>query len=155
VICTLVKSLDQEKTIVAKLNRSHPRPWSRSFDDGVESTGQWKVESIDRVDRMSLKSSQSTFNTYEVNEISSVITYSVTTAVGANKMFWLSSWRKLVLKKFARAHRGVCRTPLLVEFLKASSEDDMKLIRRLFVRTGNTHSLSSDVLQHFGPLYSE
>jgi len=36
---------------------------------------------------MSLKSSQSTFNTYEVNEISSVITYSVTTAVGANKMF--------------------------------------------------------------------
>ena len=38
---------------------------------------------------------------------------------------------------------------------KASSEDDMKLIGRLFVRTGNTRSLSSDVLQHFGLLYSE
>ena len=38
---------------------------------------------------------------------------------------------------------------------KAGSEDDMKLIGRLFVRTGNTRSLSSDVLQHFGPLYSE
>ena len=38
---------------------------------------------------MSMKSSQSTFNTYEVNEIGSVITYSVTTAVGANEMFWL------------------------------------------------------------------
>jgi len=44
--------------------------WSR-----VESTGQWKVESIDPVDRMSLQSSQSTFNTYEVNEICSVITH--------------------------------------------------------------------------------
>ena len=38
---------------------------------------------------------------------------------------------------------------------KASFEDDMKLIGRLFVRTGNTRSLSSDVLQYFGPLYSE
>jgi len=38
---------------------------------------------------------------------------------------------------------------------KAGPEDDMKLIGRLFVRTGNTRSLSSDVLQHFGPLYSE
>jgi len=45
----------------------------------------WPVKS--RVDRTSLKSSQSTFNTYEVNEIGSVITYSVTTAVGASKMF--------------------------------------------------------------------
>jgi len=39
-------------------------------------------------------------------------------------------------------------------FNLASSEDDMKLIGRLFVRTGNTRSLSSDVLQHW-PLYSE
>ena len=31
---------------------------------------------------------------------------------------------------------------------KAGSEDDMKLIGRLFVRT--TRSLSSDVWQHFG-----
>jgi len=38
---------------------------------------------------------------------------------------------------------------------KAGSEDDMKLIGRLFVRTGNTRSLSSDVWQHFGPLYIE
>jgi len=45
----------------------------------------WPVKS--RVDRTSLKSSQSTFNTYEVNEIGSVITYSVTTAVGASKCF--------------------------------------------------------------------
>ena len=45
------------------------------------------IESTDQVDRTSLKSSQSTFNTYEVNEIGSVITYSVTTAVGASKMF--------------------------------------------------------------------
>ena len=36
---------------------------------------------------------------------------------------------------------------------KAGSEDDMKLTGRLFVRTGNTRS--SDVWQHFGPLYSE
>ena len=35
------------------------------------------------------------------------------------------------------------------------SGDDMKLIGRLFVRTGNTRSLSSDVWQHFGPLYRE
>ena len=62
-------------------------------DDGVELTGQWKVESIDQVDRTSLKSSQSTFNTYELNEIGSAIThikfYYGTTAVGASKMFWL------------------------------------------------------------------
>jgi len=38
---------------------------------------------------------------------------------------------------------------------KAGSEDDMKLIGRLFVWTGYTRSLSSDVWQHFGPLYSE
>ena len=50
-------------------------------------------------------------------------------------------------------------TILMVAFVsgvfKAGPEDDMKLIGRLFVRTGNTRSLSSDVLQHFGPLYSE
>jgi len=56
-----------------EINRVDRLSWS--FDDGVESTGQWKVESNDRVDRTYLKSSQSTFSTYEVNEIGSVITH--------------------------------------------------------------------------------
>ena len=37
---------------------------------------------------------------------------------------------------------------------RPASEDDIKLIERLFVRTG-AGSARSDVWQHFGPLYSE